>query len=123
MGNKLIVIYTTSGDIGAYLLYPYLYNKQGEWMGWVTPNRQVYSVHGHYVGWLSDDPRILRKQSSGYFKPRLSPPPRPEPIVPPASVPLPILMPEVPIGSFDVLEEAPEFLPSIDFGDLREDMD
>jgi hypothetical protein len=123
MGNKLIVIYTTSGDIGAYLLFPYLYNKQGEWIGWVTQGRQVYSVHGHYVGWLSDDPRILRKQSSGYLKPRLSPPPRPEPIIPPASVPLPTLMPEVPIGSFDVLEEAPEFLPSIDFGDLREDMD
>lgn len=123
MANKLIVIYTTSGDTGGFLLYPNIFNRQGEWIGWVTPTRQVYSVHGHYVGWLSDEPRILRKQSSGYLKPRLAPPPRPPAITPPATVPLPPMMPEVPIGSFDVLEEAPELMPPVDFGDLRDDMD
>jgi hypothetical protein len=33
------------------------------------------------------------------------------------------MMPELPIGTFDVLEDRPDMLPSIDFGDLREDMD
>jgi hypothetical protein len=33
------------------------------------------------------------------------------------------MMPEVPIGTHDVLEDRPELLPSVDFGDLREDMD
>jgi hypothetical protein len=123
MSQKLVVIFTTSGDTGAFLLYPHVFNRQGEWIGWVTPTRQVYSVHGHYVGWLSDEPRVLRKQSSGYLKPRLAPPSRPSAITPPATVPLPPMMPEVPIGSFDVLEESPELMPSVDFGDLRDDMD
>ena len=121
--TKLIAIYTTRGDVGGFLIYPYIYNRQGEWMGWVTPQRQVYSVHGHYVGYLSDDPRILRKQSSGFLKPQLPPPVIPPPINPPASVPLAPMMPELPIGISDVLEELPEMLPGVDFGDLREDMD
>jgi len=121
--SRLIAIYTTSGDVGGYLKYPYIYNRQGEWIGWVTPQRQVYSVHGHYVGYLSDDPRILRKQSSGYLKPRQPPPTVPSHITPPATVPLAPMMPELPIGVKDVLEELPEMLPAVDFGDLREDMD
>ena len=121
--RKLIAIYITSGDVGGFLSYPYIYNRQGEWIGWVTPERQVYSVHGSYVGYLSDEPRIIRKQSSGHLKPRRTPPPRPENIRPPAVVPLPPLMPEIPIGSVDVLEELPDLLPSTDCGELREDMD
>jgi putative flippase GtrA len=121
--TKLVAIYTTRGDLGGFLGYPYLYNCQGEYIGWVTEQRQVYSVHGHYVGTLTNDPRILRKQSSGYLRPRLNPPSRPKNILPPATVPLPSMMPEIPIGMFDVLEDAPEMLPAVDFGDLREDMD
>lgn len=121
--QKLIAIYTTRGDVGAFLRYPYIYNCAGEWIGWVTDQRQVYSVHGHYVGYLSGDPRILRKHSSGYLKPRRDPPPRPERLHPPSNLPLAPMMPEVPIGSYDVLEERPDMLPPVDFGDLREDMD
>jgi len=121
--TRLIPIYTTRGEVGAFLGYPYIFNTQGEWIGWVTQQRQVYSVHGHYVGYLSDDPRILRKHSSGYLKPRRSPPAAPGHITPPSTIPLAPMMPEVPIGSFDVLDERPDMLPSVDFGDLREDMD
>jgi hypothetical protein len=121
--TTLIAIYTTSGDVGGFLRYPHLFNRQGEWIGWLTPQRQVYSVHGHYVGYLTDDPRVLRKQSSGYLKPLREPPTPAERIAAPASVPLPPMMPELPIGTFDVLEDRPDMLPSIDFGDLREDMD
>jgi len=120
---RLIAIYTTNGDVGGFLRFPHLFNRQGEWIGWVTPERQVYSVHGHYVGYLSDDPRILRKQSSGYLKPRRSPPPPQKSINPPATVPLAPMMPELPIGVYDVLEDREDMLPAIDFGDLRDDMD
>lgn len=104
-------------------MYPHIFSRHGEWIGWVTGNRQVYSVHGHYVGYLSNDPRILRKKSSGYLKPRHEPPPEPEKFIPPIHVPLPPLLPEVPIGAIDVLEERPDLLPPIDFGDLKADLD
>jgi len=120
---RLIPIYTSGGEVGGFLQFPYIFNRDGEWIGWVTPTRQVYSVHGQYVGSLTKDPRIIRKQSSGYLKPRLSPPPEPERIKPPATLPLAPMMSELPIGSFDVLEDKPDFLPPKDFGDLREDMD
>jgi len=124
MGNlKIIPIYTTRGDVGAFLSYPYIYNREGEWIGWVNVKKQVYSVHGHYVGWLSTDPRILRKQSSGYLKPLNNPPPHPNPITPPANVPLAPMLAELPIGVNDVLEERPDLMPAVDFGDLRDDMD
>jgi hypothetical protein len=123
MATRLIPIYTTRGDVAGFLQYPYLFNRQGEWIGWVNAQRQVYSVHGHYVGWLTDEPRVVRKQSSGYLKPRLAPPQAPKRIMPPSSAPLPPMMPELPLGTFDVFEEQPELLPSADFGDLRDDMD
>lgn len=116
-------IYTTKGHAEAFLTYPYIFNIQGEWIGWVTPNREIYSVHGHYAGWLNNDQRILRKYGSGFSKPRLEPPPRPKRVMPPATFPLAPMMPELPIGTIDVLEESPESLPCVDFGDLREDMD
>jgi len=121
--SKLIVIYTTRGEPAGFLQYPHLFNRQGEWIGWVNTKRQVYSVYGHYVGFLTNDPRIIRKQSSGYLKPRLEPPSRPKNIIPPATIPLAPMMPELPIGMFDVLEENPDMLPPVDFGDLKDDMD
>ena len=123
-GNvRLVPIYVSRGEVGGFLKFPYLFNRDGDWIGWVTDDRQVYSVHGHYVGWLTNDARIIRKQSSGYLKPRLSPPPEPERIKLPANLPLAPMMSELPVGSFDVLEEKPDLLPPKDFGDLRDDMD
>jgi hypothetical protein len=121
--NRLIPIYTSQGEVGALLAYPYIFNRQGEWIGWVTSERIVYSVHGHYVGFLNDDPRILRKHSSTFSRPRQVPPSRPEPIIPPAHFPLAPMMAEIYIGTIDVLEEEPHLLPAVDFGDLRDDMD
>ena len=60
--TRIIAIFTTRGDVGGFLSYPYIFNRDGEWIGWVNEQKQVYSVHGHYAGWLSSDPRILRKQ-------------------------------------------------------------
>ena len=120
---RIIPVYTTRGDLGAYLVYPYILNRTGEWIGWVTPERLVYSVHGHYVGYLDNGPRILRKVSDSFDRPKRSPPQPPQRITLPVTVPLAPLMPELTFGIVDVLEESPELLPSVDFGELREDMD
>lgn len=67
--TRTIPIYKSGGEVGGFLKFPYIFNRDGEWIGWVTSSQQVYSVHGHFVGWLTNEPRILRKQSSGYLKP------------------------------------------------------
>jgi hypothetical protein len=101
-----------------------LYNKQGEWIGWISPDRHVFSVHGHYVGWLADGPRILRKLADGFVYPKREiPHPNDMQIKTLATVPLAPLMSELTIGIIDVLLEQPELLPPVDFGELREDMD
>ncbi len=120
--TTLIPVYTTRGDVEAFLRYPYLYNRLGEWIGWVTPERDVYSVLGHYVGWLDKGPRILRKRGRDP-KPRRTPPPAPPRIRPPAHAPLPPMMSELGYETIDVLEEEPERLHTLDMGDLRPDMD
>jgi hypothetical protein len=122
--NRLIPIYTSRGDLAAFLLYPYLYSRQGEWIGWIAPDKQVYSVHGHYVGWLADGPRILRKLADSFDKGRITIKPPPSlTITPPAYAPLAPMMSELTFGIIDVLEDAQDLMPSVDFGDLREDMD
>lgn len=121
--RRLIPIYTTRGDLGGLLLYPYIFNVQGEWIGWVANDRKVYSVHGHYVGFLTNDPRILRRVADGFDQPRRQVPPPPPPITCPPSVPLAPMMSELTQGTIDVLEEAPELMPSLDAGELRDDLD
>jgi hypothetical protein len=120
--ESLIPIYSTRGEVAAFLSYPYIFDRLGEWIGWVTPDRQVYSVHGHYVGWLSKDPRILRKLASDSLI-QQTPPPPPKRIRVPAMVPLAPMMPELNYGIVDVLDDALEFMPTLDFGERREDME
>lgn len=120
---RIIPIYTTRGDFGAYLVYPHILNRNGDWIGWITPDRLVYSIYGHYVGYLDNGPRILRKASDGYNQPRRIAPPPPQKIQLPVTVPLAPMMPELKMGVIDVLEESPELMPSIDLGELKEDMD
>jgi hypothetical protein len=119
----IIPIYTTRGDVGAVLDYPYLYSPVGEWIGWVSENRQVYSVHGNYVGLLSRDWRILRTRAYDFGQPDCEPPIRPVPIRPPAHFPLPPMMAELALNMIDILDEMPDLLPSIDYGEQRQDMD
>lgn len=121
--NRIIPIYTSRGDAEAFLQYPHLFNRLGEWIGWVTPQREVYSVMGYYVGTLTSDPRIVRKRAEDTEKPRQTPPPAPRRISPPAQVPLAPLMQELTHSLIDVLAEEPERLHTVDSGDLREDMD
>lgn len=109
-----IPLYTTSGDVGGFLLYPYIFNSQGDWIGWVTADKQVYSVHGQYVGWLGKGFRILRQRTLTDNRPQQTPPPAPERFRPPAQVPLPPMMAEITSSTIDVLEERPDLLPTSD---------
>ncbi len=120
--KAMIPVYTSKGDWASLLVYPYLYDVNGEWIGWITPDREVYDVNGIYVGWLAEGPRILRRRSANGPKPRLQPPPPPVRIRPPATVPLPPLMAELPYQVLDVLDSDPASLHTVDRGELREDM-
>jgi hypothetical protein len=119
----LIPIYTTKGDAEAFLLYPYLFNRSGEWIGFVTAKREVYSVLGEFVGTLTNDPRIVSKRTTSTLRPRLKPPPRPQKVYPPATIPLPPMMADLSHSIIDVLLEAPDRLHTIDSGEKRQDLD
>ncbi len=119
---NIVPIFTSRGDVEAFLLYPYLFNRQGEWVGWVTPKREVYSVLGHYVGTLTNDPRIVRKRTQDPL-PSQKPPTRPPRIHPPARNPLPKLMADLSYEIIDVLADRPELLHTVDTGAMQQDMD
>ncbi len=119
----LIPIYNSKGDADAFLDYPYVFNRNGDWVGFVTPRREVYSVLGYYVGYLSNDRRILRKVATSALKPRIKVPPAPEKVYPPATIPLAPLMSELTASTIDVLLEEPERLHALDAGELRQDLD
>jgi hypothetical protein len=122
--TTLVPIFTTVGDVGAFLAYPYIFNCEGDWIGWISQDRYVYSTHGHFVGWLASGPRILRKLADGYNRPRIEIiPPFTVKIRPPSASPLAPMMAELTFGELDVLLDRPDLLPPVDFGELRDDMD
>ena len=120
---SVIPVYTSRGDAEAFLVYPYLFNRLGEWSGWVTAERQVYSILGYYVGELTAEPRIIRKRFTASLKPRKSPPPPPQHLSIPATIPLAPMMADLRFGVEDVLLEEPERLHTRDGGELRQDLD
>jgi hypothetical protein len=121
--GKAIPLYTSKGDWSALLVFPFVFSPVGEWIGWVTPEREVFDTDGIYVGWLTPDPRVLRKRTYDEALPRRTPPAPPGRIRPPATVPLPPMMSELPFEYIDVLLEEPERLHTTDTGDLKQDVD
>ena len=119
---NIIPIYTSRGDADVFLFYPHLFNHQGEWIGFVTPQREVYSVLGYYVGKLTDDPRIVRKRTEDP-RPCLTPPAPPMRLRIPSNIPLPKMMADLPHEAIDVLQHEPERLHTLDAGDMRQDID
>ena len=119
----IVPIYNSRGEADAFLEYPYLFNPVGEWIGFVTAKRRVYSVLGAYVGYLSNEPRVLRKRATSTLTPRAQVPAPPGKFTPPATVPLAPLMPELTHSVIDVLLEEPERLHTLDVGELRQDLD
>ena len=121
--RRIIPIYTSRGEAEAFLVFPYIFNRNGEWTGWTTPQREVYSVLGYYVGTLTNDARIVRKRSEDELRPRLQPPPKPGKISTPANIPLAPLMQDLTYSIIDVLQDEPERLHTLDGGEFRQDMD
>jgi hypothetical protein len=122
--RAIIPIYTSRGDAEAFLVYPYLHSRLGEWIGWVTADRQVYSVLGFYVGEMTAEPRIIRKRITASLKPRKTPPPPPPTrLLVPATIPLPPMMADLRFGVMDVLLDEPERLHTLDAGEQRQDID
>jgi hypothetical protein len=121
--TRIIPIYSSRGEADAYLVFPYLYNRSGEWIGWVTPQREVYSVIGNYVGFVTGDPRIVRKRAEDDLRPHQKPPPPPRRLTTPAFTPLAPLLSDLPHSLVDVLAEEPERLHTVDTGELRNDLD
>jgi len=121
--HRIIPIYSSRGEVEAFLAFPYLFNKSGEWIGWVTPQREVYSVMGAYVGALTNDPRIVRHRSDNAIKPRIHVTPPPGRLNTPATLPLAPLMSDLTLSLVDVFVEEPERLHTLDSGEFREDMD
>ena len=118
-----MLLYTSSGDMGAFLIYPYLFNPIGEWIGWATSKKEIFNLDGSYVGMISPDNRILRKKSIDIL-----PPKRPLPKPPahprlPASIPLPPRMSELSFDQLDVLEDMPDLLHTMDAGELKPDVE
>ena len=121
--KQALAIYTSVGDVEAFLVYPYLHNRRGEWIGWVTPKREIFSVHGDYVGWISNEPRLLAKRTRDFDKPKAIPPAMPSRITAPSAMRLAPMMSELSYDTIDILQDEPERLPTIDAGELRPDMD
>ena len=121
--QRIIPIYSSRGEVEAFLVFPYIFNRSGEWIGWVTPQREIYSVMGYYVGFLTNDPRIVRRRSDNELRPRLKVSPPPGKLNTPANIPLAPLMGDLTHGLVDVLVEEPERLHTVDSGELREDLD
>lgn len=122
MTATLIPIFTSQGEAEAFLAYPYLFNRNGEWIGFLTPQREVYSVLGYHVGQLTSDPRIVRKRS-GESLPRVKPPQAPGKIRIPAMTPLPKLMGDLSHENVDVLQDESDRLHTLDSGEMRQDLD
>jgi hypothetical protein len=121
--QRIIPVYSSRGEVEAFLVFPYLFNRSGEWIGWVTAQREVYSVLGEYVGFLTNDPRIVRRRSEDELRSRLRVSPPPGRLSTPATIPLAPLMSDLTHSLVDVLVEEPERLHTVDSGELREDMD
>ncbi|MGA2110548.1 MAG: hypothetical protein ABSG98_00185 [Anaerolineales bacterium] len=123
--QAVVPLFTSRGDFAAMVRYPYLYNAEGDWIGWVSEAGEVFNLERDYVGWISGDHRILRRPSSEArtrpVSPGAAPPPRK--LQRPAIVPLPPLMAVYSQDVLDVLEESPCPLHTEDTGETRPDLE
>ena len=118
-----MILFTSRGDWGAFLIYPYLFNTIGDWIGWATPKKEIFNLDGSLVGTISADNRIIRKRIIETQPPKRPVPPAPSKPRIPAAIPLPPRMAELPFDTIDVLEDKPELLHTMDSGEFRPDVE
>lgn len=74
-------IFNTSGDYVAFLKDSMLFSPAGEWIGFAARANEIYRKDGSFLGYLTDDDRIISKR--GETKLRKLPPIRPtRPLLP-----------------------------------------
>ncbi len=115
----MIPIYRSDGEWVAVYDKGHLFSVEREWLGFVI-GREVFDPSGEYLGFLSDDHRLLRKrtmQELSYHPP----PPRPSRPILPANIPLAPLLRALPYQIIDMFEEYPERF--IFISETRPDMD
>jgi len=115
----MIPIYRTDGEWVAVYEKGHIFDIDGEWIGKVV-GREVYGPTGHYLGFLSDDKRLLRRRTR-VRKPQIKVPDRPKRPRIPVSMPLAPLMRELPHHLIDLFEEYGKRLPFVT--DLLPDME
>jgi hypothetical protein len=98
-------------------------NLNGEWIGFVLSNQEVYSVYGEYVGYMTKDPRILRKRSYDFTKKRITPLKNPGKLPVPGTIPLAPLMADLSFEIIDILMDEPDKMPTLDSGEFRKDLE
>jgi hypothetical protein len=113
-------IYTTHGEWVAMLVGRYMYSREGDWIGFVDAQSQVYSVLGEYAGWLSRDFRVLRRRYTTPLVPKREPPPRPPKMEMPLSTPFPPMMADLSYDTIDLFEEAPQRLDPHDMDQFQD---
>ncbi len=115
----MIPIYRSDGEWVAVYDKGHLFSVEREWLGFVI-GREVFDPSGDYLGFLSDDHRLLRKRTLRELS-HHSPPLRPPRPILPANMPLAPLLRALPYQIIDVFEEYPERF--IFISETRPDMD
>lgn len=116
----MVPLYRSDGEWVAVYVDGHIFNVDREWIGFVV-GREVYDPGGMYLGFLSDDRRLLRKRTRPVTKQRLKPPPAPERPKIPAHMPLAPMLRPLPHTIIDMFEEHPERLLYI--SETRPDME
>lgn len=113
-------IYRSDGEWVAVYQKGNVFNCEKEWIGFVV-GREVYDPVGLYLGFLSDDRRLLRSRSRPTDRLRRQPPPRPERPELPATMPLAPMLRALPYHLVDMFEAFPERLAFV--SETRPDME
>lgn len=116
----MVPIYRSDGEWVAVFQNGNLFNVDREWIGFVV-GRDVYDTSGLYLGYLSNDKRLLRARSQPRKRDRKQPPPHPGRPDMPSNMPLAPMFPALPYQLIDLFEELPDKLSYV--SETRADME
>ena len=103
-------IYRSNGDYFGFILNGYLFDTDGEYLGWVEDDDSVWRKDGEYFGWLTGENYILHnpKQIKPLARtPKIPPMPPDPPMAPPPRMPrIPPMYREDALDKFDHEDES-----------------
>jgi len=110
-------IFNTSGEYVAFFQKDYLFTPDCTYIGFIRKGNEVYSKDGSFVGYLTDDDRIVRNTTEA-IRFRIFPPFAPLRPLQPLRPLKRLRMPKLPYPYADVFENGyPDFLSSSEFVD------